>query len=407
MSDARTSDTYIPEAPNPEAPNPEARTPTRVAQTYWDPEITTTQESAADWILPGFIAGRNMTLLTSMWKAGKTTLLAHLLSRRHGGKTLFGLPVSPGKTVVISEEPRSLWADRCRRFEFGGRLCLIPQPFPHLPTAEEWRNLMTQVGQLRAAHDIDLLVVDSVTHFLRAESASRGVQDLLMPVRELTGRGMAALFMHHPRRCGATQGNAGRGHGAIHTEMDISIEMRHAGNNLDSRARRFFCMSRLAATPRHFQFELNADGLDYTVLGTTEDDGFQEHWDALRMVLEDAPQKLTQADILDEWPEDYAKPCLSSLWGWLKSAVEAGLIQVEGSGRKSDPRRYWVSVAEARWRENPLYELFEKQKREGKIRFMSLRAQKLAKRGDFDAGGDHGDRYGASSRVWPPGSPVE
>lgn len=370
-------------------------------QEVWDKEVASMPESAADWLLHGFVARGNMTLLTSMWKAGKTTLLAHLLARRASGQPLLGHPVVPGKTVVISEEPRSLWADRCRKFDFGGKLCLFPQPFPHLPSAEQWQRLMDRVGELQAEHGIDLLVIDSLTHFLRAENVARGVLDLLMPVRALTARGLAALFMHHPRRQGG-QGVAGRGHGALHTEIDISIEMRHAGDNLDSRARRFFCLSRHAETPRHFVFELNADGADYTVLPADED-GFNEHWDVLRMVLEDAPQKLTRQDILDEWPADFPKPSGVTLWKWLTSALKDRLIQVEGTGRKRDALRYWVAAAEARWRENPLYEFAEQQARQLNRPFVSLREQKRREAGDYSADPPSSGNGG----VWPPGAPVE
>jgi hypothetical protein len=360
--------------------------PSSLPQVLWDSQLASLPESAAaNWLLPGFIARGNMTLLTSMWKAGKTTLLSHLLARRVNGQPLFGLPVSAGKTVVISEEPRCLWAERCRQFNFGGKLCLIAQPFPHLPSAEQWRGLLGHIGQLHAEHGIDLLVIDSVTHFLRAENAARGVLDLLMPVRELTTLGLAALWMHHPRRRDASPGNAGRGHGALHAEVDISIEMRHAGNNLDSRKRRFFCLSRHAATPRHLLFELNADGTDYTVLPDAEE-SFTEQWDVLRMVLEDAPQKLTRLDILDEWPEDFPRPCPATLWKWLQEAVAAQLVKVEGTGRKADPFRYWVASAEARWREHFLYEHLEQTARDLKLPFVSLREKKRqdANQSNFD-----------------------
>jgi hypothetical protein len=356
-------------------------------------------ETAADWILPGFLARGNMTLLTSMWKAGKTTLLAHLLARRANNQPLLGRPVAHGKTVVISEEPRTLWADRCRHFNFGGQLCLYPQPFPNLPTAEQWRSLLQRVTQLQADHGIDLLVIDSLTHFLRAENAASGVLDLLMPVRALTARGVAALLMHHPRRCGASAGNAGRGHGAIHTEVDISIEMRHAGANLDSRARRFFCLSRHADTPRHLLFELNADASDYTVLPEADDDSFSDHWDVLRMVMEDAPQKLTRLDILDEWPSDFPKPCLNQLKKWLNTAIAASLINVEGTGRKADPFRYWVPAAADRWNADPLHAYLEKQARDLKLPFVPLREQKRRQAGE--------PINESSSRIWPPGSPID
>lgn len=276
----------------------------------------------------------------------------------------------------------------------AGQLCLFPQPFPHLPSAAEWRGLLERVAQLHTEHGVDLLVVDSVTHFLRAETASVGILDLLMPIRQLTALGMAGLLMHHPRRRDSGAGSAGRGHGALHSEVDISIEMRHAGDNLDSRARRFFCLSRHADTPRHLSFELNADGSDYAVLPEINDDGFSEQWDVLRMVLDDAPQKLTRLDILDEWPDDYPKPCAATLWRWLQSAVSAGLVQVEGSGKKADPLRYWLLAAEAGWRENPLYEHMERQLRDLKLPFVSLRERKRDRAGDSDAG----------SRLWPPGS---
>lgn len=346
-------------------------------QGIWDQDVASTAPSTADWLVPGFVARGNLTLLTSMWKAGKTTLLAHLLARRASGQALLGRAVAPGKSVVISEEPRALWAERCGRFAFGGQLCLFPQPFAHLPSADEWRALLERVGELRAEQGVDLLVIDSLTHFLRAESAASGILDLLMPVRALAAQGMAALMMHHPRRQGAGLGSAGRGHGALHSEVDISIEMRHAGADIDSRARRFFCLSRHADTPRRLHFELNADGADYTVLPEIEavDDGFSAHWEVLRMVLEDAPQKLTRFDILDEWPDDFAKPSAGTLMRWLQSAVAAGLVLMEGTGRKADPWRYWVAAAETRWRADPMFEFHQMMERNSR-RFVPLREKK-------------------------------
>jgi hypothetical protein len=342
--------------------------PRTVPQGVWDQDFASPVRSVADWLLPGFVARNNLTLLTSMWKAGKTTLLAHLLARRVSGAPLLGRPVAPGKTVVISEEPQEFWAERGGRFPFGGQVCLFAQPFAHLPSADEWRGLMERVAELRAEQGVDLLVIDSLTHFMRAESSSAGVLELLLPVRALAAQGMACLLMHHPRRHDAGLGNAGRGHGALHSEVDISIEMRHAGADIDSRARRFFCLSRHVDTPRRLHFELNADGSDYSVLPETEvvDDGFSVHWEVLRMVLEDAPRKLTRLGILAEWPPDFAKPCANTLASWLQSAVSAGLVLKEGTGRKAAPLRYWVAAAEARWRADPMFAFYEMMDRNAK-----------------------------------------
>src|SRR5579871_1361190 len=95
-------------------------------QAIWDHEVASLSLPATEWLWQGFVARGNLTLLTSLWKAGKTTLLSMLLSRRKEGGTLAGLAVKPGKTVVVSEEPMELWAERARRYDFGGKVCFFP-----------------------------------------------------------------------------------------------------------------------------------------------------------------------------------------------------------------------------------------------------------------------------------------
>jgi hypothetical protein len=107
-----------------------------------------------------------------------------------------------------------------------------------------------------------------------------------------------------------------------------------------------------------------------------DDDGFSAQWEVLRMVLEDAPQKLTRLDILADWPADVAKPCAATLSRWLQSAVSAGLVLVEGTGRKADPLRYWVVAAEARWRADPMFEFHQMMDRNFKQVFGPLRERR-------------------------------
>jgi hypothetical protein len=95
------------------------------------------------------------------------------------------------------------------------------------------------------------------------------------------------------------------------------------------------------------------------------------------MVVEDAPQKLTRGDILAEWPPDFDKPGQTQLKLWLRRAVKRGLIQCEGTGRKSDPFRYWRPATEAKWRENTfMYDYFDQQQREHKWPWVSLQERR-------------------------------
>lgn len=331
-------------------------------QHFTVPELLTLSESPADWLWHGFVARRNSTLLTSLWKAGKTTLLSLLLARRKSGGMLAGLPVTAGKTIVVSEEPTAFWTDRARRYDFGGNLCLLPQPFNHVPTQQEWCGLVEHLGKLRDQNGADLLVVDTLSHFLRNENHGVAILDALMLLDELRRRGMGILLNHHPAKNARQQGRIARGHGALQGQIDISIEMYHAAGDTDSRARRLYAESRHAATPRHLLMELSADGMDYVRLPDADNEGFHEHWDVLRMVLEDAPKELTRQEVLDDWPADFDKPARATLWRWLNHAVAAKLVQTAGTGRKADPFRYWLPGAEERWRAaNPMYD-YDKQR---------------------------------------------
>src|SRR6266404_240826 len=82
-----------------------------------------------NWLWRGFLAPGQLTLLTSLWKSGKTTLLSVLLARLKDGGELLGLPVRPAKALVLSEENSALWEMRRQRLAFGEQIGLISRPF--------------------------------------------------------------------------------------------------------------------------------------------------------------------------------------------------------------------------------------------------------------------------------------
>jgi hypothetical protein len=357
-----------------------------IPQEVWDQELTSRLPAPPDWLWHGFVAGGQLTLLTSLWKAGKTTLLALLLGRRRAGGHLGGLAVRVGKSVVVSEEPPELWAERARRHDFGGQVCFVCQPFRSVARPEEWQALLDRLLDLRRRHGVDLAVIDPLAPFLAAENQARPVLEALLPLSTLTAAGMAVLLLHHPAKGHPPVGQAARGSGALLGHVDIAVEMRHPGGDPLTRRRRFLAFSRHAATPRELLLELNAEASDYLPVDAAADD--DTLWEPLRMVLEDAPQKLTRQDILDEWPPDFERPERTTLWRWLDRAVQSRMVLCEGSGRKADPFRYWLASTEARWREHFLYEVIEEQTRRLKIPFESLGEQKrrAARDGDGDKG---------------------
>ena len=81
------------------------------------------------WLWHGYVALGFSTLLVGLYKAGKSTLLAHLLKAMgHGGD--LAEPVAAGRALVISEEGGALWARRRDDLAIGGdHVDIICRPF--------------------------------------------------------------------------------------------------------------------------------------------------------------------------------------------------------------------------------------------------------------------------------------
>jgi hypothetical protein len=314
--------------------------------------------SSDDWLLDGYLRRGGITLLVSQWKAGKTTLVAALLSRLRKGGSFIGRTLQSGTALVISEESEQQWLERSGRTEFGPGIQWLCRPFKGRPRADEWEELIDYVLAEHEKKKLDLVVIDPLASFLagRSESNAVTVLDALLPLQRLTKAGIAVLVLHHPRKGESPAGQAARGSGALTSHVDIVVEMHwFARPHEDDRRRRLLSFSRHDATPRRLLIELNAAGNDYLVHGDYVPDDFMENWQVLAGMFEEAHNKLSRAQILATWPDDYPKPCAATLWRWLDRALKEGLIRRDGNGRRTKPFRYWLVGQEARWKHDPLH----------------------------------------------------
>jgi hypothetical protein len=300
------------------------------------------------WMWHGLLAPGKLTLLTSLWKSGKTTLLAHLLARRRAGGEFLGLAVAPGVSLVVSEEPRDLWPQRCRRHQLGAEVGVLTRPFTGRPSFAQLEQLNEQLIAWKAERGLDLVVFDSLAMFLPgANENSAGVMvGALAPFLALADAGLAVGLWHHPAKGEPPLGQAARGSGALLASVDIFLEMRHPGGNPFTRRRKISAWSRYEETPQQMLIELSPDGSSYQRLADTSDD-FYSHWDLIAQVLSRASAPLTGQEILSAWPlEGVPRPHRATLWRWLDRALELGLAQRSGAGTKSQPHRYTLVLPE-------------------------------------------------------------
>jgi hypothetical protein len=295
-----------------------------------------------DWLWHGLIARRNVTLFTSQWKAGKTTLITGLLQQFATGGTFLDRPAVPAKVLVVSEESRSTWADRVRRMPLGGHCRLLARPFPRRPTPDQWEQLVEAAMEMQAAGELDLMVVDSLARFLpgTTDSDLNALNLMLDPLQCLTDGGAAVTILHHPRRRRSEEGSTARGHGGLLAAVDVIVELTRFGSlQTEERRRKLFALSRYPETPGKLVYEWDAAGR-FVFLGDPHTARFQENWAVLRAILKKRWQAATPVELLEDWPTDQPRPDRSTLYDWLKRAFEKKLVKRFGNGRNTDPWRY-------------------------------------------------------------------
>jgi hypothetical protein len=296
-----------------------------------------------------------VTLLTSQWKSGKSTLISVLLAKMKSGGQLAGLPVTAGRAVIVTEESPAKWFERSQSLTFGDHLRWFCRPFRGKPTQEEWLALLGQVGRIHDEHRLDLLVVDPLANLtpMRSENDAGEMLGTLLPLQRLTSRGMSVLLAHHPRKGAVVPGQAARGSGALSGYVDIIIEMQRISNrHSQDRRRRLRAYSRHDITPANWVIELAADGADYLTLGTSAEPDFDHVWPVLKGILERAEGPMRRRDVLREWPSVSAPPTANTLWRWLNRAVKEGWVVRDGLGTRKDPYKFRLPGMEKKWQED-------------------------------------------------------
>ncbi len=307
------------------------------------------------WLWQGILARGAVTLLTSQWKSGKTTLAALILAQMRAGGAVAGRSVAAGRAVVVSEEPKPHWQRRARKLGIADHVGWFCRPFSSRPTREQWLGLLQRLLDVHAQHDLALVLIDPLAAFVVGSENDAGCMlDTLTPLEQLTREGLSVLVLHHPSKGRIRAGQAARGSGALSGYADILVEMGGAARAAsDDRRRRLRAYSRYEETPRRLAMELNAEGTEYRAV---EPDALTlpaAGREALIALLESAPTKLTLTGIQGLCP-DGPTPDEATLRRWLDRAVAEGVVCRDGNGRKRDPFRYWLFGQEERWARDPL-----------------------------------------------------
>ena len=296
-----------------------------------------------DWLWEGYLARGHITLLTSQWKAGKTTLVAGLLRQLEAGGSFLDRPCRPATALVLSEEPRSIWAERLQAIPIGAHVQFLLRPFPRRPGPAEWSDFIGSVTEPGPDGRPDLVVVDTLAAFLpgRSDCDPATLLDFLNPLRVLAESGTAVMVQHHPRKREAEVGSAARGSGALLGYVDVILELhRHGRLKTDENRRSLFGLSRSRGTPRQLVYEWTPGTPDFRVLTEPEVSRFATNWPTIEAILKGRKSASTTRELLADWPDDQPPPSASLLYSWLQRATAEKKLTRLGRGIKNDPYRY-------------------------------------------------------------------
>ena len=298
------------------------------------------------WIWEDYLAPGCVTLLSGYPKAGKTTLVSHLLREMGRGGRLI-TPVRPARTLIVSEEPRMLWKRRWKEMDLQPQsLAVTRRPFKARPSPGEWMAYLEFLAALVAKDAFQVIVFDPIACFWPVvdENSASDVLAALAPLRQLTEAGAALLLIHHCRKSGGVSGTAARGSSAFGGEVDIITELDYYDHDSKTDQRRRFTAHSRVSCPDEVILELQDD--HYTCLGTKTDDVLGSRLEIIESILTAARMAqdlrgMTRREIATQWPAgQVVRPGDTKLKEILAIAEERGLVIHTGTGVGKSPFRY-------------------------------------------------------------------
>jgi len=224
----------------------------------WASELSA-PDRADDWIWEGYLPRGAITLLSALWKVGKTTLLSHLLRAcGHGGEFL-GKPLKTSKVLYISEEGERHWVRRRDALSLNDNIGFYLQPFPTRPLQAGWLAFVEQLKRDVETHGFDLVVFDTLAKLwpVQEENDAGAVDAALMPLWRVARAGAGILLIHHLRKSGGPEYTGSRGSGALSAFPDILVELtRFDASDAKDRKRVLRAKGRYEETPDELVIEL-------------------------------------------------------------------------------------------------------------------------------------------------------
>jgi hypothetical protein len=301
-------------------------------------------DESQKWLWKGCLARGSITLLSALWKSGKTTFISYLLRAFQNDRRFCGMEVAPAKVLYVSEESETRWAERRDELGLGDHVSFLNRPFMGKPDWGGWREFLFHLRQCVEQDPVDLIVFDTLSNLwpVRDENDAAQVQSALMPLHQLVGDSIALEAVHHLRKGDGKEATGSRGSGALTAFVDVILELRrYDPNNRHDRRRVLTGYGRWDGVPEEVVCELLADKSGYVAHGDKQEVAQIDMRVVIFRLLPNEPPGKTIEGIMDDWPGDEA-PRKSRVLDELRRGMDGGDWHREGEGKRGSPFTYWA-----------------------------------------------------------------
>ncbi|HZE87642.1 MAG TPA: AAA family ATPase [Methylomirabilota bacterium] len=284
---------------------------------------------SVSWIWEGFLARGHKTLISALFKAGKSTWIGLLLKAIEHGTEFLGLRTIPCNILIFTEESEYQWVTRRDELNLQSQIYILSNPLKSKLSYMDWVHWLEWVKKFCKEKEIGLVIIDTISEFwsVNDENKAPEVTQVLMPLNYLTEDDIAVLLVHHFRKSGGTQGTAARGSGALASKVDILVDFTRYEDSEETTKRRLSCLSRFEETPRELVIDyINGD---YIVLGNSAEVREKEKLAELLATFEAYPNGFTVKEVWENWDTfiQGKKPSKRTIQRYIARLIDAKQIE--------------------------------------------------------------------------------
>lgn len=227
--------------------------------------------------LPGFLPKGSIIELTAKIKAGKTTMISHMIRAVLEQEEFLGRTGSKTSVMYLTEERKPTFRANLER---SGLLGYDNIHILHLNDvySMDWPTIAGATAVAALDLGARLIIVDTLSRWAKiredSENSAGAASTAIEPLEQIANEGFTVLVARHDKRGEAGEmGDWGRGSSGFGGAADVMLNLKRANQQGHSNRRILSCISRFDDLPERMVIDLRDGG--YEVISEDDSEGIE------------------------------------------------------------------------------------------------------------------------------------